>query len=167
MHELWVLKERSSRLITMLWSDVNKSLIHVDENGTFTYGGPGKPFRFQIPIGYTDEGISEWSRISLKIDSDEFFKWFSDIEDYIGKQEPFDSIIESTNGTINVKYDEKFTQIFDMNKNLIFEGPPSLSNSKLYVILEVSKKYGPFKERYGLVTKAYQIVWSPGECMFT
>ena len=151
-----------------MWNEVNKNLIHVSEDGVISYGNEGKPFRFQIPCGQTDDGISEWSKISLKIDL-EFYKWFSDIEEYIGKTEPFESIASCDR--INIKFDEKSTQIFDINKQLMFDKIPSLANSKLYVILEIVKKYGPFKGREfnGLVCKAYQIVYKPMEveCLFT
>jgi hypothetical protein len=152
----------------MFWNEVDKSLIEVDDKGVITYAGG--PFRFQIPIGYTEGGISEWMKISLKIDGNpEFFDWFSALEEHLGRTEPFDSVSSPDEGVLNLKYVENFTQIFDMNKKLCFESVPSLQCCQLYVIMEISKKYGPFRDRYGLVCKIYQIVYLsvPQECMFT
>ena len=165
MHELWVLKVKSYN--HSMWNDVDFGCIHVDEKDNVTYNGD--PLRFQIPMGYTDIGVSEWSRLSVHLNDsmcESFFSWFQKLEEHLGKIEPYDSVISLENSTINLKVVDGFTQYFDKDRKYLMD-PPSIANSKVYVKMEVSKKYGPFKDRYGLVCKAYQIVSIPEGCGFT
>jgi len=147
----------------MFWHEVDFEKISVDDKNNITYNG-GDEFRFQIPSGYTLEGIDEWSRISIHINSTEFFEWFTSLENYLGKTEPYVSLLNIEQSTIGVKIVDDFTQIFN-NQKVISES--KLTDCTLYTIIEISKKYGPFKDRYGLVCKAYQIVFIENECAFT
>jgi len=150
-----------------MWNDVDFSCIHVDEKDNITYNGD--PLRFQIPMGYTDIGVSEWSRLSMNLNDsmcESFFSWFHKLEEHLGKIEPYDSVVSIESSTINLKVVDGFTQYFDKDRKYLMD-PPSIANSKVYVKMEVSKKYGPFKDRYGLVCKAYQIVSIPEGCAFT
>jgi hypothetical protein len=124
------------------------------------------PLQFQIPVGYTCEGINQWNRVVAEINNGEFFTWFLNLEEVIGRTEPFDSVVSPDDKTISIKIVDGFTQIFEINdKKLLKES--NLQNTKIHVIIDVSKKYGPFKERYGLTCKAYQIVFIEEECAFT
>jgi hypothetical protein len=141
-----------------MWSEIDFSLINIDEKDNITYNG--SPLRFQIPVGYTDVGVSEWSRLVLNISNDSFFEWFAKLEDFLGKTEPFDSIIDISQNTINLKIVDKFSQFFNKDKNLKID-PPSIADCNVHVIMEITKKYGPFKDRYGLACRVYQLVYIP------
>jgi len=146
------------------WNDIDFNSIHTNDDGVITYNG--NPLRFQIPIGYTDIGVSEWSRLSIKIDEPHFFEWFKKLEEFVGKTEPYNSVISTEDNTINLKVIDGFTQFFNKNREYQLD-PPSISNCKVIVKMEFSKKYGPFKNEYGVVCKAYQIVYFPEECGFS
>jgi len=145
----------------MLWNEVDMDLIQIDEDtGSITYDNG--PFRFQIPVGFSEFGIDEWSRVRIQLRKSEveFENWYRILEDSIGKIEPemFDSILNDT--FVNVKFVDGFTQVFNIKKELQTENV-NISSSTVYTIIELSKRYGPFKERYGFTTKAYQIVFDP------
>jgi hypothetical protein len=160
------LKEKGYINIRMHWNEIDLNLITVD-NESISYNGG--ILKFQIPLGYTDIGVSEWSRLSIAIsDSAEFFEWFKKLEEIIGKTEPYDSVISEEQNTISLKVVDGYTQFFDENKKY-FMDTPSIVNSKVYAIMDIPKKYGPFKDRdrNGLVCRLYQVVFAPEKCGFS
>ena len=142
----------------MKWSEVDFSKISVTPKprGGFDikYGEDFGPFRFQIPTGVCEYGINEFSSIVVRIDENtEFFEWFGRLENHIGRQEPWDTNavgvsalrLRTTDGT----------QFFDGPK-FTFE-PGDLTNTEVRCIIEISGKYGPFNQKYGLTCKIYQL----------
>jgi hypothetical protein len=152
------------------WNEVDFSQIVLTPKprGGFDikYGEDGDPFRFQIPVGVCENGMNEFSSMVLRIDGNtEFFEWFSRLEDHIGRQEPWDTNAVGASA-LRVRTTET-TQFFD-GPTFTFE-PGDLTNTEVRCILEVSGKYGPFNEKYGLTCKAYQLSFKrlSGTCLFS
>lgn len=142
----------------MKWSEVDFSQIVLNPKprGGFDikYGEDADPFRFQIPVGICENGINEFSSIIVRIDENQgFFEWFGKLESHIGRQEPWDSNavgisalrLRTTDGT----------QFFEGPRFTFDSG--DLTNTEVRCIVEISGKYGPFNEKYGLTCKIYQL----------
>jgi hypothetical protein len=143
----------------MFWNEIDLNYVTVVDDSIYY---KDESLRFQVPVGYTADGITEWSRVNIVIDNSEFFEWFTKLENHIGKVEPFDSV--ASENTLNVKFVEGFSQIYNKEKKI---EKSNLCDCTVHVIVDISKKYGPFKERYGLVCKIYQVVFIENGCAFT
>lgn len=141
----------------MKWSEVDFSKIVVTpkpRGGFDIKYEDGDPFRFQIPVGVCETGINEFSSMIVRIDENrEFFEWFARLEDHIGRQEPWDTNAIGVSA-LRVRTTES-TQFFE-GPTFTFE-PGDLTNTEVRCILEVSGKYGPFHDKYGLTCKVYQL----------
>lgn len=91
---------------------------------------------------------------------DDFVEWFKKLElkisNTVDVTDKFESRI-SDNNTLSLKYYPDYTQVFDKNNTFLFDTKISFSNNDLDCLLEITSLYGPFKERYGLVCKLYQV----------
>ena len=141
----------------MKWSDVDfsKIVLSPKPRGGFDIKyGEGDPFRFQIPFGTCENGINEFSSIIVRIDENqEFFEWFSRLEEHIGRQEPWDTNAVGISA-LRLRTTES-TQFFE-GQTFTFE-PGDLTNTEVRCIVEISGKYGPFNEKYGLTCRVYQL----------
>lgn len=140
----------------MKWSEVDFSKIELTPKprGGFDIKYEGEPFRFQIPTGECEYGMNEFSSIVIRIDENrEFFEWFTRLEDHVGRQEPWDTNAVG-NSAIRLRTTES-TQFFE-GPTFTFE-PGDLTNTEVRCIVEVSGKYGPFHDKYGLTCKIYQL----------
>ena len=141
----------------MKWSEVDFSKIVMSpkpRGGFDIKYGDGDPFRFQIPVGVCENGANEFSSIVVRIDGNpEFFEWFSSLENHLGRQEPWDTNAIGT-GAMRLRTTES-TQFFD-GPTFTFE-PIDLTNTEVRCIVEISGKYGPFNQKYGLTCKIYQL----------
>lgn len=150
----------------MLWTEIDFSKIRVGNNGkTITYGNEYDKFRFQIPRGYCEFGINEFDSISISMLPVEFLTWFKTLETHLIAHE-FDSKV-SSDDVLYMKYYTDFTQIFDTNNRFMFDENVTMENSDIDCIIEVSSLYGPYKGKYGLVCKLYQVRVSPCGSLFS
>ena len=129
------------------------------------------PLRFQIPRGYSEYGKSpQYSLIGLKIEDEKFLEWFRQLEKtLIGPDKrPIESRIKD--GTLNVKYVDGFTQVFDAWDVFLLDGVQSFANCNLDCLVEIDKVYGPLGESasYGITCKIFQVRVVPVEtkCLF-
>ncbi len=137
------------------------------------------PVRFQIPRGYCEYGKSEkYSLITLSFQGNEeegteFLQWFQNLENKLIQQDEsvVDSRVKMDTKTINLKYVDGFTQIFDENNTFLIDGVKSFANTRLDCLVEIDRVYGPMKDTgtYGITCRIFQVrVVSEEEvCMFT
>lgn len=148
----------------MLWKDVIFENISIDDK-KITYNG--KPFRFQIPRGYSEYGISDHKSVSFFIHNEEFFEWFKKLEKWIFKEIPENFESNITDNSIRIKYVEGFTQVFDSNNAYIIDGHTFI-NCEADVLMDISSTYSPFKDfnKHGLVCKIFQVRVMTSGCLF-
>lgn len=148
----------------MLWKDVNFDLISVSDK-KITYNG--KPFRFQIPRGYSEYGLNDHKSVIFFIQNDAFFEWFKKLEKCIFNEIPDNFESNISENSIRIKYVEGFTQVFDSNNTYIMDGHTFI-NAEADVLLDISTTYSPFKDfnRCGLVCKMYQVRVMTTGCLF-
>ena len=148
----------------MLWKDVNFDLILVSDK-KITYNG--KPFRFQIPRGYSEYGLSDHKSVNFFIQNDEFFEWFKRLEEYIFNEIPDNFESNISENSIRIKYVEGFTQVFDSKNTYLMDGH-TFVNCEADVLIDISSTYSPFKDftKCGLVCKMYQVRVMTTGCLF-
>lgn len=139
----------------VLWKDVEAELL--------------LPVRFQIPRGYCEYGKSaKYSLVSVDIPDEEFLEWFTSLEKrLLGSLEPIESRVKGN--TINLKYVDGFTQVFDETNTFIpEEDSVSFVNSHLDCLVEIDKVYGPMKDTgvYGITCKIFQVRVVSEPCLF-
>lgn len=129
------------------------------------------PMRFQLPRGYSEYGKSpQFNLIVLEIDDENFLHWFRQLEEkLIGPEKrPIDSRVKDN--TINVKYVDGFTQVFDSRDAFLLDGVQTFANCNLDCLVEIDKVYGPLGDAnsYGITCKIFQVRVSPVEtkCLF-
>lgn len=153
----------------MFWNEVDFSLIQKEQgrNGRQTFRYDGKPFRFQIPDGVVEWGLSEYNSLTIDIPDMEFHDWFHSLEDYIGKPEPFSTILKER---LRIKLDD-FSMVFDSDRNLDISErvQGAFQGCKVKCIIEILGMYY-FNDTYGLTCKMYQMLYEKSEtsgCLFT
>lgn len=149
----------------MFWKDVDFSMISVNDK-KISYNG--KPFRFQIPRGYSEYGLSDHGSVNFFIQNPDFFEWFKKLEMHIFNNEIPDNFESNVSeNSIRVKYTEGFTQVFDVKNAYIMDGH-NFVNCEADVLLDISSIYTPFKDfnKCGLVCKIYQVRVMTSGCLF-
>ncbi len=145
----------------MFWTEIDTSQIEIDDKRKISY--KGKPFRFQIPRGFSEYGLNQYNSIVLNIEYLDFISWFKDLEKLLCKEESFESNVTSDD-TLRIKVVEGFTQLFD--KDYQYCSETSLKNCDVDCMMEISSVYGPFNGKYGLVCKVYQARILTRGCLF-
>lgn len=150
----------------MLWKDVDFSLIQKEpgRNGRQSINYNGRPFRFQIPDGIVEWGLSEYNSLTIDIPDPDFHIWFHSLEEHIGTPQPFSSILKDR---MRIKI-EDYSMIFDQDKRLD-ETERKLGDfqgCKVRCIIEITGMYY-FNETYGLTCKMYQMMYEDEKkCLF-
>lgn len=144
----------------MFWTEIDTTHIEIDDKRKITYDG--KPFRFQIPRGFSEYGLNQYNSIVLNLEYTEFITWFKNLEKILCTEEYFESNI--INEGMRIKVVEGFTQLFD--KDYQYCAETSLKNCDVDCIIEISSVYGPFNGKYGLVCKIYQARVLTKGCLF-
>jgi hypothetical protein len=160
----------------MIWNEVDFTLINkeIGRAGRQSFNYDFRPFRFQIPEGTVEWGLSEYNALTIDIPDPEFHAWFHSLEDYIGKPQPFSSVLKEH---LRIKLDAS-SQVFDDGRRIdeSVRGTGAYKNCRVKCIIEVSGMYY-FKETYGLTCKIYQMIYAkplepepepePGVCLFS
>jgi hypothetical protein len=121
------------------------------------------PLRFQIPRGYCEYGISDFSQVLVKIADTEFLDWFKNIENILIQSKPIESRVKID--SISLKYVDGFTQVFD-SSNVFTDEPVSFENSELDCMVDIDKVYN-LNGKYGLTCKIFQVRVIPFELHFS
>lgn len=159
----------------MIWNEVDFSLINkeIGRGGRQSFDYDGRPFRFQIPEGTVEWGLSEYNSLTIDTPDPEFHEWFHKLEEYLGKPQPFSTILKEH---LRIKLDAS-SQVFDSDRRIdeSFRGVGAYKGCRVKCIIEVSGMYY-FKETYGLTCKIYQMLYTieptaehvvePGVCLF-
>jgi hypothetical protein len=140
-----------------LWSDIEKNLIEIAPGGRdkSRYLIDGKTFRFQIPRGMCQWGVSQYKSFNVEVTNPYFIAWWSELERRLCPQEPFKSNLH--NGSLRIKIDDA-TYVFDENSKQVSpeirEG--LFRGQELSCLIDIESNYF-FNGNWGLIVRAYQV----------
>lgn len=142
----------------VFWNEIDLSQIESVLSGRdrtkFRY--QNGPLRFQIPIGLTTWGVSQFKSMNVEIKHPDFTRWWSELETHLCPQEPFKSNMGS-GPSLRLKIDEG-AYIFDENSKQICpdirEG--LFRGQEVTCITDVDSTYF-FNGNWGLTVRAHQL----------
>jgi hypothetical protein len=131
-----------------------------------------QPIRFQIPRGYSEYGLSQYSQLNLNMgpDQKQFLEWFQNLEKKLAGGEDLEPGFELESrvkeNSLSVKYVDGFSQVFDSSDVIIVDGH-SFVECELDCLVEIDKVYSLNGKR-GITCKIFQVRVFPRDsvCLF-